>query len=347
MNRNQLLLLGPENAEIEKLKKNFGDNNLDVEINATDDFDNACMILRERSPMVVISTDILVILKILMKEKDFIKDKSTKTILYNTRGPLPDEVEGKLNASGLTDELTSDSSEKALYYKTTLYLKSLPAHDDGDDILYDGQSNYDPNQIEKKLKVKGDNAEGRDKVCYIKDVQKTDDGKVAFETSSGHIDSIVLGEFCDESNNLIQKMETIIEQIEDEEVEFEELKKFSDHVAGIMGTSSVLGLEGINIFCQLTKSISDHIMHYDQQDLRDIVVGVLGDSSSFLATLMEDIRGGDESSLKNIGKEGFISRLHWLSEKFKISGEEKVKYEEAEVMPQASIDDLLDSLNAA
>ena len=103
-------------------------------------------------------------------------EKSTKTILFNTKGPLPSGVEDKLNASGLTDELTNESSEKTLYYKTTLYLKSLPPKDEGDDVLYDGNSDYDPAKIiEKNKKAK---SLTRDKVCYISKVEKITDEEV-------------------------------------------------------------------------------------------------------------------------------------------------------------------------
>jgi hypothetical protein len=259
----------------------------------------------------------------MMQEHKFIRETSTKTILYNARGELPAQIHDRLNHCGLTGHLTDKDPAKTLYYKTTLYLKSLPQPEE-DDLLY---------------------APNDDKIAYIQGVEKNENGEVQFSTSSGLVDGTVLIEFCDESEGVLNKMEEVIAQIEDKEIPFEELKKFTDHVSSIMGTSSVLGLEGISKFCLLTKSISEHIMKYDQQDLKDIVVGVLGDSTSFLISLMQEIREGDESTLKNIGKEGFIKRLQWLSEKFKIT-QEQLKENDGvdETLDQSSIDDLLDSL---
>jgi hypothetical protein len=141
-------------------------------------------------------------------------------------------------------------------------------------------------------------------------------------------------------------MEVIIEKIEDEEIPFEKLDEFTSYADAIMGTSSVLGLEGISTFYQLTKSISKHVMLYDQQDLRNVVVAVVGDATSFLANLMDEVREDDESSLKNIGKEGFIKRLHWISEKFKLTGSDTEALESEEVLSQTSIDELFESLSA-
>ncbi len=324
---NRLLLLGPEFPEVTQLKDDFTKKNYQVELETADDFDTAHAYLMTNAPMVIMSTDILLILKLLMKEKEYIKKTSTKTILFNNRGPLPKDVEGKLTRCGLTGELTEESSSKTIYYKTTLYLKSLPSQEEVNDILYDGKSSYIP--PEKR------------KVTYIKEVKKNEDGEVELETEKGLIDNTVLNEFCDESENILKEMEKIIEGIEDEEIAFDQLPKFSDLVNGIMGTSSVLGLDGISTFCQLTKYISETVMLYSQQDLRDIVVGVLGDATSFLLTLLEDVREGDESNLKNIGKEGLVKRLQWLSDKFAKPQEEAAG---KEVMDQASIDDLLNSL---
>lgn len=127
MIQNQLLLIGPECPEIVKLKEDFTKNKLEVDISNAADFETAHSILMKKAPMVVISTDILLIMKLLMKEKDFVKKTSTKTILFNNRGALPKDVESKLNSNGLTGELTEESPPKTLYYKTTLYLKSLPS----------------------------------------------------------------------------------------------------------------------------------------------------------------------------------------------------------------------------
>lgn len=333
MVKNQLLLIGEELPQITRLKEAFESNNLEVAIDVADSVDDASNIIRAKSPLVVISTDIMVLLKVMMKDHKLIREKSTKTILFNAKGPLPKQVMDRLNDCGLTGHLTDEDPDRTLYYKTTLYLKSLPQPEE-DDLLYDGNSSYDPREIKKKI-------------SYIKGVEKNENGEVQFSTENGLVDATVLTEFCDESEAVLNQMEEIIARIEDGEAPFEDLSKYADHVSSIMGTSSVLGLEGISTFCLLTKSIADHIQKYDQQDLRDVVVGVLGDATSFLITLMEEIRQGDESTLKNIGKEGFIKRLQWLSEKFKITQDQLRKQGgKEELADQSSIDDILESLNA-
>lgn len=333
MVRNRLLLIGEELPQITKLKESFTSNNVEVSIDTAESIEGASKIINAKSPLVVISTDIMLLLKVMMQDHKYMREKSTKTILFNAKGPLPQQVMDKLNHCGLTGHLTDADPDRTLYYKTTLYLKSLPPPEE-DDILYDGSSSYDPRDIKKKIE-------------YIKGVEKNENGEVQFSTSNGLVDAAVLTEFCDESDDSLNKMEEIIAGIEDEELPFEDLKKYSDFVSGIMGTSSVLGLEGISRFCLLTKSIADHIQMYEQEDLRAIVVGVLGDATSFLTTLMAEIREGDESTLKNIGKEGFIKRLLWLSEKFKITQEQlREQGGEEKTLDQNSIDDLLESLNA-
>lgn len=325
----QLLFIGEETPELAKLRNDLIANKLDVEVYNTLEFEEAHTILMNCSPMVIISTDILMLVKLLVKEKKFVKEKSTKTILFNNKGPLPKNVEAKLNQCGLTDELTEQSPAKTLYYKTTLYLKSLPSQVKDDDLLY-----------VKTL----DSAAPKKEISYIKDVETNTEGEVEFSTETGIVEAVVLTEFCNESNSVLAKAEKIIEQIEDEEIEFSELAKFSDFIDGIMGTSGVLGLDGINIFCRLTKSISDHILHYDNEELQQIVVGVLGDAVTFLGSLMEEIRKGDETALKGIGNEGFVDRLKWLSEKFKLTGDNAKSEDAAVVLNQDSIDDLLASL---
>ena len=333
MARNQLLLIGEELPQITALKDAFKKNNLEVAVDVADSVIEASIVINAKSPLVVISTDIMMLLKVMMQDHKYMREKSTKTILFNAKGDLPQQVMDKLNHCGLTGHLTTEDPDRTLYYKTTLYLKSLP-QPEADDVLYDGNSSYDPKENQKK-------------VAYIKGVEKNEEGEVQFSTENGLVDATVLAEFCDESTTVLNKMEEVIAQIEDEEIPFEDLKKFSDHVGGIMGTSSVLGLEGISKFCLLTKSIADHILLYDQKEIRDVVVGVLGDSTSFLTSLMEEIREGDESTLKNIGKEGFIKRLHWLSEKFQITQEQlKENDGEESALGQDSIDDILESLNA-
>lgn len=327
MRKNNLLLIGEELPQISRLKESFIKNNVEVSIHTSDSVDEAAIMIRELSPMVVISTDIMILLKVMIQEHKFIREVSTKTILYNAKGVLPDQVLDRLNGCGLTGNLTDEDPDKTLYYKTTLYLKSLP-EPEGDDVLYDPSKN-------------------KGKISYIKNVETNDAGEVQFSTANGLVDATVLTEFCDESTEVLKKMESIIAKIEDREIPFEDLKQFSNHVAAIMGTSSVLGLEGISKFCLLTKSIADHILLYTQQDLRDIVVGVLGDSTSFLTSLMEEIRQGEESTLKKIGTEGFIKRLYWLSEKFNITQEQlKAQGGEEKVLNQDSINDILESLNA-
>lgn len=328
MHRNRLLLIGEELPQITRLKDKFKQNNLEVIIDEAESVEEAAILIREHSPMVVISTDIMVMLKVMSKEHKFIREVSTKTILFNAKGPLPDAVLGKLNHCGLTGHLTDEDPDKTLYYKTTLYLKSLPRKEE-DDLL------YDPN--------------AKKKINYIQGVEKNEQGDVQFSTSTGFIDSTVLTEFCDESENVLEQMEEIIAGIEDGEKPFDELSKYSAHVGGIMGTSSVLALEGISKFCLLTKSIADHIQLYgdEHKDLKEIVVGVLGDATSFLTTLMQEIREGDESTLKNIGKEGFIKRLQWLSEKFSITQEQlREQGGQEKKLEQNSINDILESLNA-
>lgn len=332
MTKNQLLLIGEKLPEIEKLESDFKTNKLEVEIHNALNFDMAIDKLKNNAPMVVISTDILMILKLLMKEKEFIKSTSTKTILFNNKGKLPSDVQKKLELCGLTGELTEESTSKTIYYKTTLYLKSLLS--------------LDVNKNSRVLDAGNDKQEIKKSIGFIKEVTKNESGEVEFETSTGLVEAVVLTEFCDESVAILKVMESLIEKIEDEEVPFDEIKQISDQLYGIMGTSGVLGLEGISVFCQLAKSIADHIQSYQQQDLREVVIAVLGDATSFLFTLMDDIRQGDESTLKNIGKEGFVKRLHWLSDKFKLTGDDAAQDGGEEVMSQASIDELLEKLSA-
>jgi len=326
----RMLFLGPEEPQIVQLKADFEEKNLQVEMHNTLDFEEANTIMLNRSPLVVVSTDIILITKLMMKNKNFLKTSATKTILYNNRGPIPKDLNDKLNECGLSGELTEKSSAKTIYYKATLFLKALPDPEDGDDVIYDGSSNYDPKDNKKKI-------------AYIKEIKKNGDGEVELETSNGLVENVVLQEFCDESIGLLKDMEKIIEQIEDKEIPFNRITEYTDYVNGIMGTSSVLGLEGISSFCQLTKIISEHILHYEQPELRDVVIGVLGDSNSFLTNLMGEIRVGDESTMKNIGKEGFIKRLTWLSDKFKLTGDDQNE-EDAPEMDQSAIDALLESM---
>ncbi len=159
----------------------------------------------------------------------------------------------------------------------------------------------------------------------------------------------VLQEFLNESVELLDKLEVTLEDVEDNH-DLSKLEHFGQMIDRIMGAAKSVSEEEVGALCELGKVIGYKASQSQDKRLFDVVLAVLFDTIDILRLLFEKIEKGEDRNLKDINTEAFLSRMKWLSEKFKdierssISIDGKQDYSETEKSTQNEIDSLLDSL---
>lgn len=156
----------------------------------------------------------------------------------------------------------------------------------------------------------------------------------------------VVEEFCDESIQLFGELEAALEVLEEEPGNSEEMERFGQVIDRVMGSASTLGADEIATFCELGKIIGYKASQIDDEPLLTVVVAVLFDAVDILKKMIDQIRTGNDKALKGINTSAFVSRLKWLSEKFKDIERASVSFNEESTkeLDQNSIDDLMASL---
>jgi hypothetical protein len=325
-----LIIMGETSGPLDGMKDKIKKENEKAKVIVADSLDMADALIMTHTPAVVIATDMSQFAKFLTKNQKQIISSSTKSILF-CDAEIPPKVMNMLNRMGMNDHLGSSVNPKTLYYKINLLLRALPIdeEEDGVTVVKDNRTRDDDDNMRVK------------KVHFV--TAKTGNEGVEIETSKGRIDATMLSEFCDESDRLCTEMEDLLDKLEEDLSQTDLLGQYSQLSDRIMGAAYTLGLEGIATFCDLGKTIGIKSQKIENEGVLEIVLAVLFDSATFLKGLIAEIRKGSEDSLKHIGKQGFIKRLKWLSQKFEELGLDKIKGKE-DRMDQGSIDDLLSSL---
>ncbi len=161
----------------------------------------------------------------------------------------------------------------------------------------------------------------------------------------------IVDEFCQESLELFDQLEDVLDELEDNPTDSAKLELFGQIIDRVMGAAQSIGATEIGTFCELGKVIGYKSSQTNDPQLLSIVVAILFDTVDLLRKMIENLQHKDSASLKNMNTQAFVKRLRWLSDKFKDIDrascsftEEGVGGDASDNMSQSSIDDLMDSL---
>lgn len=153
----------------------------------------------------------------------------------------------------------------------------------------------------------------------------------------------ILIDFCDEASSLFDQLETSLNLIEEDPTNTKELEKFGQVIDRIMGAAKSIGATEIATFCELGKVIGYKSSQIKEIPLIEVVVAVLFDSVDMLRKMNQSLRDGHGESIDNLNTKAFVTRLNWLSAKFKDIERSSCAVPEGN-MKQQSIDELMKSL---
>lgn len=157
----------------------------------------------------------------------------------------------------------------------------------------------------------------------------------------------IVEDFCKECFDLYDQLEEVLETLEDDPQTQGALEKFGQIIDRIMGAAKSIGATDIATFCELGKIIGYKSSQTKEIPLLEIVVAVLFDSLDLLRKMTESIMNNKSKSMKNLSSAAFVTRLNWLSDKFKDIDRASCTIEAEQTndnLKQNSIDDLLSSL---
>jgi chemotaxis protein histidine kinase CheA len=154
----------------------------------------------------------------------------------------------------------------------------------------------------------------------------------------------IVDDFCAEADSLFDQLEASLTLLEDQPTNTKELEKFGQIIDRIMGAAKSIGASEIATFCELGKVIGYKSSQIKDLPLIEVVVAVLFDSLHMLRKMNQSLREGSEKSMGKLNTKAFVTRLNWLSEKFKDIERASCAIEKSSNLSQTSIDDLMKSL---
>ena len=149
-------------------------------------------------------------------------------------------------------------------------------------------------------------------------------------------------DFCIEAESLFDQLETCLQHLEENPNSPKELEKFGQIIDRIMGAAKSIGADEVAIFCELGKIIGYKSSQIKEIPLIEVVVAILFDSLDVLRKMITAIKEGNDSSMKKINPKALVTRLNWLSAKFKDIDRSSCVIDGN--LSQNSIDDLMQSL---
>ncbi len=152
----------------------------------------------------------------------------------------------------------------------------------------------------------------------------------------------IIVDFCDEAESLFDELQVSLEILEDMPSNTKELEKFGQIIDRIMGAAKSIGATEIATFCELGKIIGYKSSQIKDIPLIEVVVAILFDSLDLLRKMIKSLRDGNDQIMKNLNTKAFVTRLNWLSAKFKDIDRASVAI--GDNLTQNSIDDLMQSL---
>ncbi|MBC7540847.1 MAG: hypothetical protein H7281_18645 [Bacteriovorax sp.] len=127
----------------------------------------------------------------------------------------------------------------------------------------------------------------------------------------------IVDDFCEEASSLFDLLENSLNLLEENPSNTKELEKFGQIIDRIMGAAKSIGANEIATFCELGKVIGYKSSQIKEIPLIEVVVAILFDSVDMLRKMNEALRAGNEKSMSKLNTKAFVTRLNWLSEKFK------------------------------
>lgn len=152
----------------------------------------------------------------------------------------------------------------------------------------------------------------------------------------------IIIDFCDEADKLFDQLETSLELLEENPLNTKELEKFGQVIDRIMGAAKSIGAFEIATFCELGKIIGYKSSQIKDVPLIEVVVAILFDSLHLLRKMILALREGNDNSMGHLNTKTFVTRLNWLSAKFKDIDRASCSIDTN--LNQSSIDQLMKSL---
>lgn len=153
----------------------------------------------------------------------------------------------------------------------------------------------------------------------------------------------IVVDFCEEASSLFDLLEQSLNLIEDDPNNTKELEVFGQVIDRIMGAAKSIGANEIATFCELGKVIGYKSSQIKDLRLIEVVVAILFDSLDMLRKMNESLKSGNDKMMNKLNTKVFVTRLKWLSEKFKDIERASCVISDAK-MNQNSIDELMKSL---
>lgn len=153
----------------------------------------------------------------------------------------------------------------------------------------------------------------------------------------------IIIDFCDEAEQLFDQLQASLEKLEDDPKNTPELEKFGQVIDRIMGAAKSIGASEIATFCELGKVIGYKSSQITDVPLIEVVVAVLFDSLDLLRKMILALKSGNDKVMGQLNTKAFVTRLKWLSDKFKAIERSSVAIDKNN-LSQGSIDELMKSL---
>ncbi len=152
----------------------------------------------------------------------------------------------------------------------------------------------------------------------------------------------IVDDFCAEAEDLFNQLDSCIQKLENNPLDTAELEKYGQIIDRIMGAAKSIGASEIATFCELGKVIGYKSSQTREVPLLEVVVAILGDTIDMLRKMLKALKLGDDQCLNKLNTKAFVTRLQWLSAKFKDIERSSCAIDGN--LKQSSIDDLLESL---
>ena len=154
----------------------------------------------------------------------------------------------------------------------------------------------------------------------------------------------IIVDFCSEAEALFDQLDQSLEILEEDPSNTPELEKFGQIIDRIMGAAKSIGASEIATFCELGKVIGYKSSQIKDIPLIEVVVAVLFDTVHLLRKMITALKEGNDRSMGQLNTKAFVTRLNWLSAKFKDIERSSVAIDKKANLSQNSIDELMKSL---
>jgi len=154
----------------------------------------------------------------------------------------------------------------------------------------------------------------------------------------------IVDDFCDEAMKLYLELDSVLDNLEDDPRDQKEMENFGQIIDRVMGAAKSIGADEIGKFCELEKLIGYKASQVTELPLLEVVVAVLFDANDLLKRMTKAIKTGESKGLESLNTQAFVTRLKWLSEKFKSIERSSVAATPKQKIGQADIDNLLHDL---